>query len=174
VEQGGVVRFPFKFPSGVMRGRFNPVDGQLYVAGLRGWSSSAAKDCAFQRIRYAGGPVCLPLKVVTRKGGLDVTFSSALDAASVSDAENVGAVGFNVVRTGNYGSSEYSLKDPKKSGRDPVEIRATKLQADGKTVSLEMPELKPMTNLVLKFRLKGADGAPVQVELDYTLHHVPE
>jgi hypothetical protein len=174
VEQGGVVRFPFKFPSGVMRGRFNPVDGQLYVAGLRGWSSSAAKDCAFQRIRYAGGPVCLPLKVVTRKGGLDVTFSSALDAASVSDAENVGAVGFNVVRTGNYGSSEYSLKDPKKSGRDPVEIRATKLQADGKTVSLEMPELKPMTNLVVKFRLKGADGAPVQVELDYTLHHVPE
>ncbi|HUR38638.1 MAG TPA: DUF6797 domain-containing protein, partial [Planctomycetota bacterium] len=82
VEQGGVVRFPFKFPSGVMRGRFNPVDGQLYVAGLRGWSSSAAKDCAFQRIRYVGGPVCLPLKVITRKGGLDVTFSSALDAAS--------------------------------------------------------------------------------------------
>ena len=174
VEQGGVVRFPFKFPSGVMRGRFNPVDGQLYVAGLRGWSSSAAKDCAFQRVRYAGGPVCLPVKVVTRKGGLDVTFSGALDAASVADAENVGAVGFNVVRTGNYGSNEFSLKDPKKSGRDPVEIRATKLQSDGKTVSLEMPELRPMTNLVLKFRLKGADGAPVQIELDYTLHHVPE
>jgi len=52
-----VVRFPLKFPSSVMRGRYNPVDGQLYVAGLRGWSSSAAKDCAFQRIRYAGGPV---------------------------------------------------------------------------------------------------------------------
>ncbi len=173
-EQGGVVKFPFKFPSGVMRGRFNPIDAQLYVAGLRGWSSSAAKDCVFQRIRYAGGAVCLPLQVTTRKGGLDVVFSSALDAAAVGDAENVGAVGFNVVRTGNYGSSEYSLKDPKKQGRDPVEIKASKLKADGKTVSLEMPDLKPMTNLVLKFRLKAADGAPVVVELDYTLHRVPE
>jgi len=174
VEQGGVVRFPFRFPSGVMRGRFNPVDGQLYVAGLRGWSSSAARDCAFERLRYTGGPVTLPLQVKTRKGGMDVVFSGALDPASAADGDNIGAVGFNVVRTANYGSSEFRLKDPKKTGRDPVEIRSSKLQADGKTLSLEMPDLKPMTNLVLKFRLKSAAGAPVDVELDYTLHAVPE
>jgi hypothetical protein len=173
-EQGGVVRFPIKFPSGVMRGRFNPADGQLYVAGLRGWSSSAVRDCSFQRLRYAGGPVTLPLRVVTRKGGLDVAWSGALDAASVADPEKIGAVGFNVVRSDKYGSTEFSLKDPKKSGRDPIEIRAAKLQADGKTVSLEIPDLRPMTNLVLKFRLKAAGGEPVQVELDYTLHWVPD
>ena len=34
--QGGVTKFPLHFPSGVMRGRFNPVDGQLYLAGLAG------------------------------------------------------------------------------------------------------------------------------------------
>jgi sugar lactone lactonase YvrE len=173
-EQGGVVRFPLKFPSGVMRGRFNPVDGQLYVAGLRGWSSAAAKDCAFQRVRYAGGPVVMPLKVVTKKGGLEVTFSGALNPDSVADSENVGAVGFNVIRSGNYGSPEFSLKDPKKAGRDPVEIKSSKLLPDGRTVWLEMPELRVMTNLVLKFRLKAADGSPVQHELDYTLHQVPE
>jgi hypothetical protein len=169
-EQGGVVRFPIKFPSGVMRGRFNPADGQLYVAGLRGWSSSAVRDCSFQRLRYAGGPVTLPLRVVTRKGGLEVAWSGALDPASVADPENIGAVGFN----DKYGSTEFSLKDPKKSGRDPIEIRSAKLQADGKTASLEMPDLRPMTNLVLKFRLKAAGGEPVQVELDYTLHWIPE
>src|SRR5882672_8177239 len=174
VEQGGVVKFPFKFPSGVMRGRFSPLDGQHYVAGLRGWSSGAAKDCALQRVRYTGKPVTLPLAVATRKGGMDVTFSGALDAASIADSENIGALGFNVVRTGNYGSAEYSLRDPKKQGRDPVEIKSTKLLADGKTVSLEIPELRPMTNFILRFRVKAADGAPVVLELDYTLHAVPD
>jgi len=97
-----------------------------------------------------------------------------VDVASVADSENVGAVGFNVVRTGNYGSPEFSLKDPKKAGRDPVEVKSAKLLPDGRTVWLEMPDLRPMTNLILKFRLKAADGSPVQHELDYTLHQVPE
>ena len=37
-----------------MRARFNPVDGQLYVAGLKGWQTNGAKDAAFQRVRYTG------------------------------------------------------------------------------------------------------------------------
>jgi hypothetical protein len=32
--QGGVVQFPLRFSSGIMRARFNPADGQLYVCGL--------------------------------------------------------------------------------------------------------------------------------------------
>ncbi|HLY10237.1 MAG TPA: DUF6797 domain-containing protein [Planctomycetota bacterium] len=173
-EQGGVVRLPFKFPSGVMRGRFNPADGQHYVAGLRGWSSGAAKDCAFQRVRYTGAPVCLPVAVKTRKRGMDVTFSYPLDPVSATDIENVGALGFNVVRTAAYGSPEYSLQDPKRPGRDPIEITGSRLLADGKTVSLDIPELRPMTNFILRFRMKAANGSPVNLELDYTLHRVPE
>ncbi len=171
--QGGVVRFPFRFPSGVMRGRFNPADGQLYVAGLRGWSSAAAKDCAFQRVRFSGKPVYLPVKVATRKGGMDITFTGALDAASVADPENIGAVAFNVVRTAAYGSPEYSIEDPKKHRRDPVEIKSAALKEDGRTVALEIPGLKPVSNLILKFRVKAADGTAVTLELDYTLHVVP-
>jgi hypothetical protein len=156
-----------------MRGRFNPFDGQLYVAGLRGWSSAAAKDCAFQRVRFSGKPVHLPVQVATRKGGMDVTFTSALDGASVADPENIGAVAFNVVRTGNYGSPEFSIEDPKKHRRDPVEIKSAVLREDGRTVALEIPGLKPVTNLILKFRIKAADGTAVTLELDYTLHVVP-
>jgi len=171
--QGGVVRFPFRFPSGMMRGRFNPVDGQLYLAGLRGWSSGAARDCAFQRVRHTGKPVHLPVGVVTRKGGMDITFANPLDPASVADPENIGAVAFNVVRTKGYGSPEFSIDDPKKQRRDPVEIESAILKADARTIALEMPHLKPVTNLVLKFNLKAADGTPVVLELDYTLNLVP-
>ena len=41
-------------------------------------------------------------------------------------------------------------------------------------MSLEIPDLKPVPNLILKFNLKTAEGAPVVQELDYTLHRVPE
>src|SRR5207249_10714305 len=37
VAQGGVVQLPLRFYSGLMRGRVNPRDGQVYVCGLKGW-----------------------------------------------------------------------------------------------------------------------------------------
>ncbi len=55
--QGGIVRFPLKFDTGIMRARFNPADGQLYVAGLRGWQTDAGHDGALQRVRYTGKTV---------------------------------------------------------------------------------------------------------------------
>ncbi|HXI49974.1 MAG TPA: DUF6797 domain-containing protein, partial [Candidatus Saccharimonadales bacterium] len=35
--QGGVVKFPLRFTSSVMRAKFHPRDGQLYIAGLSEW-----------------------------------------------------------------------------------------------------------------------------------------
>jgi hypothetical protein len=54
--QGGVVRFPLTFASGVLRGRFHPKDHQLYCAGIKGWSSGAAREGCLQRVRYTGKP----------------------------------------------------------------------------------------------------------------------
>ena len=52
--QGAVWKFPMTFPSGLMRARFNPKDGQLYVCGLRGWGTTGLSNGVFSRIRYAG------------------------------------------------------------------------------------------------------------------------
>ena len=170
--QGGVVKFPLAFPSGVMRGRFNPKDGQLYLAGMRGWSSRAARDCCFQRVRWTGKPAVLPLDVKTRKDGFDILFSAPLDPASITP-DAIGAVAFNVVRSGKYGSSEFTLSDPKKTGREPLEITKTALAEDGRRVSIDIPSLRPATNLVLKFKVKSAGGAPVALDLNYTVHRAP-
>jgi hypothetical protein len=78
-----------------------------------------------------------------------------------------------VVRTKGYGSPEFKPSDPKKQGREPVEIASAALSADGKTLSLSLPGLRPVHSLVLRFRLKAADGSPAVSELDYTLHQVP-
>jgi hypothetical protein len=170
--QGGVVKFPLHFPSGVMRARFNPADGQLYLAGLRGWSSRAVKDECFQRVRFTGKPANYPVAVKTLHDGMQITFSNALDAKSV-EADNIAAEQFNVVRTANYGSPEFSVKDPKKAGHDEVEIKSAKLLPDGKTIALEIPGLQPVTNINFTFKLTAADGTAFEQELDYTLNKVP-
>jgi hypothetical protein len=88
VQQGGVVRFPLSFQSGIMRARFHPVDGQLYVAGLRGWQTTGVKNGAFQRVRYTGAPVRMPIGLRTTKKGVRLDFTCTLDPASASDPQN--------------------------------------------------------------------------------------
>src|SRR5438105_1241071 len=46
LTQGAVFKLPMRFASGCMRGRFNPIDGQLYICGLKGWQTSAGKISA--------------------------------------------------------------------------------------------------------------------------------
>ncbi len=172
--QGGVVKFnDLRFPTGLMRTRFNPADGQLYVCGLHGWSSGAPKDCQFARVRYTGKPVSTVLSAKTTATGMEIAFTCPLDRATIS-ADNVAAEQYNVVRTHDYGSGDFSVIDPKKKGHDPVEIKSAKLLPDGKTVSLEIPGMQPVTNFILKFNFKAADGESVNSELNYTLNRIPK
>jgi hypothetical protein len=172
--QGGVVKFnDLRFPTGLMRARFNPADGQLYVCGLHGWSSGAPRDCQFARVRYTGRPVRTVLSAKTTTRGMEIAFTCPLDAASVS-ADSVAAEQYNVVRTHDYGSGDFSVINPKKKGHDPVEIKSAKLLPDGKTVALEIPGMKPVTNFILKFNFKAADGGAVTSELSYTINRLPK
>src|SRR5204863_8010961 len=104
VAQGGLARFPFKFPSGVMRGRFSPKDGQLYVSGLNVWQSDAAKFGCFTRVRYTGKPVTQPIAIKTNQCGVSLTFTSPLDSVSAMDKENWSAERWNYKWSGMYGS----------------------------------------------------------------------
>jgi hypothetical protein len=163
--QGGVVRFPLSFASGIMRAQFSPADGQLYVAGLRGWQTTGVKDGCLQRVRYTGKPVNLPVAWKVRKTGIDLTFSDALDPEVANDADSYSAVWFQVESTPDYGSPEFSPLDRAKRGRPPVAVTSAKLGADGKTVSLEIPELRPVTNLIVKYSLRSAAGAKLSSEV---------
>ena len=65
------------------------------------------------------------------------------------------------------------MADPRRPGHDPVPIRSAKLLPDGKTVFLELPQLKPVMQMKIRFRLKAADGAPVEQEIYCTINRVP-
>ena len=61
-----------------MRGRFNPHDGQLYLAGLRVWQSNGARYGAFHRVRYTGKPAHMPTELNVEKAGIRITFTNPL------------------------------------------------------------------------------------------------
>jgi cytochrome c5/sugar lactone lactonase YvrE len=55
--QGGVMALPIPdFPTGTMRGRFHPANGQLYACGLYGWAGNRQSDGGFYRVRATGKP----------------------------------------------------------------------------------------------------------------------
>jgi glucose/arabinose dehydrogenase len=173
VMQGGTVKFPFTFASGVMRARFNPKDGQLYCCGLKGWQTSAGKDGNLQRVRYTGKPANMPVAFHVKKNGIELTFDAPLDAASAGDDQNYGIEQWNYLWSDKYGSKEYSVQNPAKEGKDIVPVKSVKLSADKKTVFIEVAEVKPVMQMELKCKIKAADGTPAAGDIAITINAVP-
>jgi hypothetical protein len=171
--QGGVVQFPLGFESGICRARFRQQDEQLYVAGLRGWQTTAAKDACLQRVRYTGKPVRMPTDLKIRPDGVSITFTAPLDAKAATDVENYALEQWNYVWSQEYGSPEISVADPSIKEHDPVDVESITLSEDGKTVTLMIPDLVPVMQMKIAMRLKAADGAPVEFTVYNTINKVP-
>ncbi len=173
VPQGGVVRFPLSFASGIMRARFHPQDRQLYVVGIKGWSTSGARDACFQRVRWTGKPFCTPRAMSVRKDGIEIAFTEPLDRAEAADPDRWAALWWNYLYSEKYGSPDFSVADPKKQARDTVEIKSVRVSDDGRTVFLEIPGMRPVMQMMVRFRLRAADGSTVAQEVYLTVNRVP-
>ena len=172
VVQGGMVQFPLKFPSGTMRGRFSPKDGQLYTSGLRGWQTAGVRDGGFSRVRYTGAPVRMPQTLAVAKDGVRITFTAPLDEASAKDTGNWNVEMWNYIYSAGYGSPEVSTKDAKVKQHDKLEVTAVSLSADKKTVTLKLSELTPAMQMRIRFNGKAADGASLTADIYNTIHKV--
>jgi hypothetical protein len=169
--QGGVFKFPLKFESGTMRARFSPADGQLYISGLKGWQSSAAKDGSLQRVRYTGKPVYFPAGLNVKPNGIELSFTNAVDK-SAEDTGNYSIKQWNYKWSQDYGSAQYKPSDGQK-GTDNVEVKSAKLSADRKKVFLEIDGLKPVMQMEIKLNVKGENGTPVPNRILSTINVVP-
>jgi glucose/arabinose dehydrogenase len=167
--QGGVVKFPLKFTSSAMRARVNPKDGQVYVAGLKGWQSNAAKDGGFDRVRYTGKPVAMPSGLHAVPGGLKISFTQALDEELAEDPESFGVKACNIRWTHDYGSGEY-LVDGDSKGWTPFKVKSAKLGDDGKSVTLEIPGIQPVHMMEITIDVETEDGDEIITKINSTLH----
>jgi hypothetical protein len=161
--QGAVWKWPLAFSSGVMRARFGPHDGQLYLCGLRGWGTNAVKDGQFCRVRYTGKALPMPVGFEVERGAMTVAFSGPLDRAAAEDDDNW---------TGSWSNPIVAQGTPTK-GKQELPISKVQLSADGKTVRVGLEKVQPAANFTLQYQLKAADGAAVSGELHGTIHRVP-
>jgi hypothetical protein len=170
VPQGAAVPLPGRFLSGPMRGTFAPHDGHFYVAACTGWQTSAVKDGSLQRVRYTGKPMYIPVAWRTHSNGISITFSTPLTKNAAEDPGSYSLSQWNYRYTKNYGSDDWSAKDPEVKGHDSVEIKSAKLSSDGRSVFLNTASLQPVMQFEIKYNLEAADGAKMRSALYGTIN----
>lgn len=175
LPQGAVVPLPGRFLSGVMRGRFSPHDGHLYLTGTTGWTTAAVRDGCFQRVRYnpdAADPICVPIAFSAHPDGLSVTFSQPLDSSTAQDIESYALERWNYLWSEKYGSEDWSVSDPQTRGRDRLVIEAAKLSDDGRRVFLTIRDMRPAMQMQLRYELDTAAGQIVRGAIYPTVHRL--
>ncbi len=155
--QGAAVPFAGEFRSGVHRGRFNPRDGQLYVTGMTGWGTYTVDDGCFQRVRYTGEPVQVPLEFHAFENGVMVRFSSPVDPEIAGKPDLQFAQVWNYHYSPGYGSREYAPSHPGLVGHDRILVHGAHVQPDGRSVFFEIPDLQPVNQLHLRVRVNEGD-----------------
>jgi azurin len=158
-----------EFRSGVHRGRFHR-DGQLYVTGMQGWGCYTPDDGCFQRVRYTGESVQLPVAFRAHENGIAVTFSQPLDPSTAAQPQSHFAQCWNYRYGPGYGSPEFSSRRPGMRGHDVLQIASAHLVGEGRTLFVELPELQPVNQLHL--RLQTAPD--VFRDLFITVHRLAE
>lgn len=166
--QGAVVPLKGEFLSGVHRGRFNPHDGQLYVCGMAGWGTYTVDTGCFQRVRYTGAAVQLPIGFHAHENGIVVRFSEPLNKALAEDVQQQFAQCWNYRYSGAYGSAEFSREQRGMRGHDSLTVASATVLPDGRSLFLELPDLQPVNQLHLSLRPSGTDP----VDLFLTVHRL--
>ena len=168
--QGGAIKLNLPiFPTGIMRGRFHPGDGHLYLCGLFGWAGNRTQAGGLYRIRHTGKPLHLPLDLHATSKGMVLTFSDPLDKEKAAKAGSYSIERWNYRWQQRYGSPDYKLSDGK-IGRDRVAVKSATVSKDGKSVFLEIEDMKPCMQMLIRYRLSGSDGAKVSQEIYNTIH----
>lgn len=164
--QGGMCRLPLpRFETGIIRGRFNPKDGQLYACGMNAWGSSqTASPGGLYRIRATGKPMHLPAKMRACTDGITLKFSDPVDTKSATDPNNFLIETWDLRRTANYGSGRFNVQS--------IEVTSVEVSADRKTVHLEIPSIQPTWTIQIAYKLKGESGESFGRVIQGTIHRL--
>ncbi len=162
--QGGMCQLPIPdLPTGMIRGRFSPLDGQLYLGGMFSWAGSRQdQEGGLFRVQYRGGRVDLPLELHAFEDGMDITFSDPLDRESVDQLDRYHVTVWDLKRTEEYGSKHYNERQ--------LSVTSARLADDQRTLQLEIAELEPTWGMEIVCRLQGTDGREFRRVIHNTVH----
>ncbi|MCE2861810.1 MAG: c-type cytochrome [Opitutaceae bacterium] len=163
--QGGMCALPMPdFPTGIMRGRFHPRSGDLYLGGLSAWATSQTlQEGGFYRLRPTGRAACLPTSWRVLKDTIELTFSEP--PRDPSDVSRYTVRRWDLRRSANYGSPRIDERG--------LTVTSVASGGDPRVIRLTVPGLAPAQVLEITCRLVDADGGEVTRVLTGTIHRVP-
>jgi hypothetical protein len=163
-KQGGIIDLPeIKFLTGIMRGRFNPSDGQLYACGLSAWGTSQVmKGGDLYRLRYTGKPLSVPTELHILKDGVALTFAQELNPKDAVD-------------TSNYQIETWSLKRSRKYGSDRLNRSNLKIEkiftgSDHQSVCIKISGIKPTDVMTIRYKVRDINNITLEGKVQNTIH----
>lgn len=166
--QGALIALPGQYRAPTLKGRVGPNDGQLYLAGFSVWGSRATEVSSLVRLRYTGRPSRLPVAVHSGQQGIVLRFATPL-AAAAADQARYELKRWNYVRSAAYGSGHFKLDGT--PGEETLSLRAH-LSADGRSLLLVVPDMKPAMQVQLGYNLKSRAGTVMRDTLYLTVHSI--
>jgi cytochrome c5 len=163
-EQGAVIDLPdIKFLTGVMRGRFNQADGQLYACGMSAWGTNQMmRGGGLYRIRYTGKSLPVPIKMKILERTIVLEFDRNLDPLSTADLSNYEIRTWQLLRSKKYGSERLDQKV----------LQVKQAKSDGKTLRLTMDGLEKVDVFTIDYKIKNATGESLSGSIQGTIHEL--
>lgn len=163
--QGGMCELPMpQFPTGLVRGRFHPTNGHLYTCGMFAWAGSQQQPGGFYRIRATGKPMHMPVGLLAKTGTIEISLTDAVSRRSAENPDSYIINAWDLRRTANYGSKHYNQRQWK--------VSEVSLSADGKTVTLRIPDIAPTWGMEIRCFLESTDGTKIERTIHNTIHQL--
>lgn len=165
-RQAALVDLPgVKFQTGVMRGRFNPGDGNLYACGMSAWGTSQVmRGGEFSRLRYTGKPLSIPVKLSNWADGVELTFAAKLNVVLSAKPENFEVQTWDLLRSRAYGSKRLNTQS--------LKITGIKMGADGKTVKIMLDGIKPVDVMTIAYTVTDDAGNKYKEKVQSTIYQL--
>ena len=165
--QGGIFQLPIpRFSTGVMRGRFNPGDGQLYACGLSAWGSTQADLGGFFRIRYQGEKSIIPTGLNVKSQFIKISFSHPLDVKNATDVSAYKVQTWDLKRSRKYGSDHYNEK--------VLPVTKVQLSEDRKELKLFISGIKETWVMEIGYDFIDSKGKHINGLIQNTVNKVGE
>jgi mono/diheme cytochrome c family protein len=169
--QGSLVSLTDGFTAPLLKAKMRRQDGQLYLTGFEIWGSNAKEVSTFARLRYTGQPSTIPLSAKAGEQGVLLRFATPLDRKTATDGSRYDVQRWNYKRTENYGSGHFKVDGS--AGQDRLQVASANLSADGKSLLLVLPDMRPVNQLQVAYQLKSAAGKTVADTLYMTVNAAP-
>jgi hypothetical protein len=165
-EQAGMIELPIpQFPTGIMRARFNPKDGQFYGCGMAAWATNRMIQVGgLYRVRYTGKPLNLPISMEALKTGINLRFSEPIDKSTATDIDNFEINTWDIKRSSKYGSDRYNEQQ--------LVISKVEISENAENLLIHLPDIRPTWIMEIKYQLKSKHGVAFKGAVQNTIYQL--